>query len=278
MSLPAERGLFRQAALERLSTPDRLDELIEVTSPRSWLSLVAVVGLLAAVAAWGVYGSVSSVVRGEGMLIREGSLQTVDSPVSGKVDALFVRLGDDVEPGQLIARIIEPVTGGVTNVNSFEAGRVLEIRTTPGSPVAVGAAILSLERAGGPLEAVLYVGPSEVAKVHSGMEVQVAPASVKKEEFGLVLGHVSAVGTFPASRVSMEHALGNADVAAALAAAGPRNEVHVQLTSNSATLNGYLWTSTLGPPIVLANGTLCSADIVTEQQAPIQLLFARVQP
>jgi multidrug efflux pump subunit AcrA (membrane-fusion protein) len=272
-----ERGMFRRAALERLSTPDRLDELIEVTPPHGWLALVALVGVLAAFAAWAVYGSVPAVVRGEGMLIREGSLRTVDATVAGDVDALFVTLGDDVQPGQPVARIVEPADRGATVLTSPEAGRVLEVRAPPGSPVTVGTAILRLERPGGSLEAVLYVAPSDTARLRPGMEVQVAPASVKKEEYGVLLGRVSAVGTFPASRAGMERVLGSDDVAGTLAAAGPRSEVRVQLTRSPATSSGYQWTSALGPPIAPANGTLCSADIVTEQQAPIHLVLARIE-
>jgi pyruvate/2-oxoglutarate dehydrogenase complex dihydrolipoamide acyltransferase (E2) component len=295
-----ERGMFRRAALERMSTPDRLDELIEVTTPHGWLGLVALVGMLVAVAAWAVYGRVPAVVRGEGMLIREGSLQTLDATVAGKVDALFVKLGDDVQPDQPVARIVAPADRGATLLTSADAGRVVELRATPGSPVAVGTPIVRLERAGGTLEAVLYLAPPDAARVRPGMEVQVSPASVRKEEYGVLLGRVSAVGTFPASRDGMERVLGSADVAGTLAAAGPRIEVRVQPTRSPATASGYQWTSTLGtvdaaardalpaplasilpararaagPPSAPANGTLCSADIVTEQQAPIHLVLA----
>ena len=37
----AERGIFRKAALERLSTPEQLDQLIQVTDSSSWLGLLA---------------------------------------------------------------------------------------------------------------------------------------------------------------------------------------------------------------------------------------------
>jgi HlyD family secretion protein len=173
---------------------------------------------------------------------------------------------------------------------------------TPGEEVAVGTRMLRLERPGGALEAVLYVPAADAASVRPGVEVQIAPASVKKDEYGALLGQVSAVGTFPASRAGMERALGSDAVAATLAAAGPRVEVRAQLTPSQSTFSGYRWTSALsttdaaardnlpaplvamlpmptamaGPPITLASGTLCSADLVTEQQAPIRLMLARL--
>jgi multidrug efflux pump subunit AcrA (membrane-fusion protein) len=284
-----------------MSTPDRLDELIEVATPRGWLALFGLLGLLVVGGAWAVYGSVPAVVRGEGMLIRAGSFRTVDATVAGTVDALLVGLGDDVSPGQPMARITAPAGSAVTELTSADAGRVLEILVTPGEEIAVGTHMLRLERPGGTLEAVLYVPAADATGVRPGMEVQITPASVKKDEYGSLLGQVSAVGSFPASRVGMERALGSEAVAATLAAAGPRVEVRAQLIPSQSTLSGYRWTSALsttdaaardilpaplaaalpiptamaGPPIPLASGTLCSADLVTEQQVPIRLMLAR---
>lgn len=38
--------LFRQSALERLSSPEQLDQLMQVTTPRGWFALIAVIALL----------------------------------------------------------------------------------------------------------------------------------------------------------------------------------------------------------------------------------------
>ena len=38
--------LFRPRALERLSSPERLDALMQVTSPKGWLALYTIAGLL----------------------------------------------------------------------------------------------------------------------------------------------------------------------------------------------------------------------------------------
>jgi len=58
------RPIFRRAALERLSSPERLDELIEVTTPRLWLVLLGACVLLLAVVGSGLHGRVPSTVRG----------------------------------------------------------------------------------------------------------------------------------------------------------------------------------------------------------------------
>ena len=35
----AERSIFRQAALDRLSSPEQLDRVMRVTDPKGWIAL-----------------------------------------------------------------------------------------------------------------------------------------------------------------------------------------------------------------------------------------------
>ena len=296
------QGLFRQAALERLSSPERLDELMEVTTPRSWLALLGIGAVLVAALVWAVYGSVPTLVKAQGVLIREGSLQSVDAPVAGELRELLVNAGDDVVREQLVARIYQAVDDRTVVVTSPYAGRVMDVRVTRGNLVGAGTALLSLEQPGRSLEAVLYLPPIDGTKLLPGMEVQLSPASVKREEHGLLLGRVSAVSAFPATISGMKRVLGSEELAKALSDKAPPIEVHVELVRNPTTISGYQWTSTLstlasgfvgllpdplvavlpgwatpqGPPLTLASGTICTADVITEQQAPIYLVLAKI--
>ena len=295
------QGIFRQAALERLSSPERLDELMEVTTPRSWLALLGVGAVIVATLVWGIFGSVPTLVRGQGVLIREGSLQTVDAPTAGEIRELLVNPGDDVARDQLVARIYQAVEDRSVVVTSPYAGRVVEVRVTRGNLVSGGTTLISLEQPGRSMEAVLYLPPLDGTKIRPGMEVQLSPASVKKEEYGLLLGRVSSVGAFPATLSGMRRVLGSEELAKALSNQAPPIEVHVELVRNPTTVSGYQWTSTLstlgsvfvgllpeplvavlpawatpqGPPLTLASGTICAADLITERQAPIYLVLAK---
>jgi pyruvate/2-oxoglutarate dehydrogenase complex dihydrolipoamide acyltransferase (E2) component len=297
------RRIFRRAALERLSSPERLDELIEVTTPRLWLVLFGACMLLLAAVGWGFYGSVPTVVRGQGILIRDASLQTVDASDAGQVKDLLVRVGDDVQRDQVVARLFQAAENRTVMVTSPYAGRVLEVRVTEGNVIASGTPLLSLEQPGRSLEAILYLAPVDAKKVAPRMPVQLSPASVKREEYGLLLGRVTTVGAFPATVAGMQRVLGSEELAKSLSANGPPIEVRVELERNAATYSGYQWTSTLGslaavvatwlpadwtaalaadlepapgPPLRLESGTSCTADVVTDERAPIFLVLARV--
>ncbi len=51
-------GLFREKSLQRVSSPEKLDDYIKVVSPGVWLVLIAIIILLLGVLAWASVGSV----------------------------------------------------------------------------------------------------------------------------------------------------------------------------------------------------------------------------
>ena len=53
-------SLFRQKNLERISSPEQLNDYIRVTTPSVWLVLAALVVLLVGLLAWGALGTVES--------------------------------------------------------------------------------------------------------------------------------------------------------------------------------------------------------------------------
>jgi HlyD family secretion protein len=46
-----QKSLFRQEAMDKTLSPDELDRLMRVTSPRGWLALIALLALVAAAVA-----------------------------------------------------------------------------------------------------------------------------------------------------------------------------------------------------------------------------------
>ena len=53
-----QKSLFREEALERIASPDELDRLMPVTSPKGWLALIALLALVMAALLWGVFGRI----------------------------------------------------------------------------------------------------------------------------------------------------------------------------------------------------------------------------
>lgn len=97
--------IFRKVSLERLSSPEQLDQLIQVTRPRGWLALAAIWCLILVTIAWGVLGSVPTSANGTGILIRQGGVSAVVVNGSGPVEEILVEVGDRIEKGDVVARI-----------------------------------------------------------------------------------------------------------------------------------------------------------------------------
>ena len=52
-------GIFRQKSIDKVSSPEKLDDYIRVTTPSVWITLAAIVILLAGFIVWGIFGELT---------------------------------------------------------------------------------------------------------------------------------------------------------------------------------------------------------------------------
>jgi len=170
-------------------------------------------------------------------------------------------------------------------VRSPYAGRVVEIKVNPGEVIANHAPLFSLlpplaggddSHAGHELMAVLYVPPAEGKKVQLGMDVQLALSSVKREEYGFLIGRVDWVAEVPSTVEGMMRVLQNSQLVQQLSRDHAPFEVRVRLREDPSTPTGYRWSSSTGPDGGIHVGTLCTGDVITRRQRPIAILLPAV--
>jgi HlyD family secretion protein len=101
------RQIFRAAAIERLSTPERLDTLMQVTTTRTWLALVAMIAVVASGVSWGVFGRTPEVIPAPGIMLREDGLFRIPAQGTGPVERLMVYPGDHVREGSVVAVVAQ---------------------------------------------------------------------------------------------------------------------------------------------------------------------------
>jgi HlyD family secretion protein len=106
----ATKTIFREAALERLSTPERLDQGLTVVGTASWALLWGLVLLVVGGLAWAIIVVVPVTVKGEGILLSPGGVLDVTSGSQGRVTKLLVQTEDAVAVGQVIAELDQPQT------------------------------------------------------------------------------------------------------------------------------------------------------------------------
>lgn len=407
--------IFRKVALERLSSPEQLDQLLQVTDPKGWLALGALGLLILTSVGWGIFGSIPTEARGEGILLRQGGVSSLVSAENGQVEEILVSVGDVIQKGQVVARIrqeellrqiqdsrdkladarseyqdqlryagqqrrlrdrdlaqqrtnleqtvkalerqVELVReriaserellkdglitkqtvlaseqslntaqdqlasarlelnglelkrveaeqqadqqvetretrirdleielrerqarlGETARVTANRAGRVLELLVDRGDVVNPGTALLNLEVVSDDLMAVLFVPATAGKRVERGMAVRVSPSTVKREEFGSILGRVVWAAEYPSTSRGMTRLLGNEALVQKLMTEGPPIQVNVVLDRSPETPSGFRWSSSTGPSVKISSGTLATGDVVVRQEAPINLLIPKVR-
>lgn len=410
----SQQSVFRKVSLDRLASPEQLDQLMQVTTPRGWIALLALCILLLVAIVWGCTGRVPESVHGQGILIKSGGVLQVVPSASGRVTDIAVGVGDPVSAGQIVARIAQPELAdqlsqaqarladlraqqrstlefarrdlalqtaalaqqraaaeqavaaaeesrrwlaqkiteqeklvrqglitrqtllstreqynaaaqkesggrgelaqirvrllalandhdGQKDENQFQiddaeheaarlerelkersevttpyTGRVLEVMTEQGDMVASGEPILSLDLTGRSVKnlvAVIYVPSIEGKQIRPGMPVQIAPSTVKQEEYGMMLGRVTYVSDFPATTKGMARVLKNDQLVSVLSGSGAPYEVHADLMVAPETVSRYKWSSSNGPPLAIQSGTLATASIEVHADRPIGMVI-----
>jgi HlyD family secretion protein len=100
-----KKTIFRQQALNRLSSPEQLDHLMQVVNPKDWLSLggLAVFGVLAVL--WSVFATIPITVTGKGVLINPRRVVQLQSPIPGQLQSLNVKDGQCLAKDEIVATI-----------------------------------------------------------------------------------------------------------------------------------------------------------------------------
>ena len=105
--------LFRQESLERLSSPEQLDQLMQIVNSRSWIPLASMGVLMGAGLLWSILGTVSVTVSGKGLIVHpaDGSEALVGLAYFPTSE------GQHIQPGMEILLIPDGIsashTGGI---------------------------------------------------------------------------------------------------------------------------------------------------------------------
>ncbi len=99
-------AMFREKALKKLSSPEQLDELVKVTTPRGWLALLGLCAIVITIVLWGIFGCIPTKVMGSGVILRTGGVIDISAQGRGPVTiAENIDVGSVVQAGQVVATI-----------------------------------------------------------------------------------------------------------------------------------------------------------------------------
>ena len=184
-------------------------------------------------------------------------MDVLESPYSGIVVELKLNEGEMIERGATLLSLLPE--GATEQAAEKTAGAKANASELP-------------QRTHLPLIATLYVGSSDGKRIHKGMQAEIVPATVKREEFGFISGKVLSIAEMPATQEGMQSRLKNQKLGQSLSQAGAPFELIVALDSDPTTPSGFHWSSSRGPDENLSAGGLCAAEVVTKEETVFKLL------
>lgn len=128
--------IFRTDAVRKLRDPQQLDTAIKLTSTSGWIALVAIAVMIATFIVWVFVGSLPFRANGLGvLLVNDSEIFTLPAPITGRIGAIEVAVGEDVKKDQPLVRLEVPETeaqlraaeAALTNIRSQRQSRGVEV-------------------------------------------------------------------------------------------------------------------------------------------------------
>ncbi|MCQ4079531.1 HlyD family efflux transporter periplasmic adaptor subunit [Streptomyces sp. RB6PN25] len=265
---------FRQKALAKVQSPEELDIPVRLARPQGWFVLAVTMAVVAVACFWAVTGTVTSTLTAPGILTHAEGSYILQSPVAGQVTAVFANEGDTLRSGAPLLSI--RTDQRTETVRTVAAGRVTTLSAKIGAVVATGADLASVERIDNPDEpliAMVYAQGDSSATIPVGAPVDLTVQSVPAQQYGVLRGHVEAVGQIPETQQQIADFLGSSQLGEEFSAQGQPVAVVVRLDPSSGTPSGYAWSTAHGPPHTIESTTLVSGSIHLASQHPVDWIL-----
>ncbi len=307
-------GLFSKEALNKMRSPEQLDKILPITTPITWMGLIAVAVAMVSVIIWSIFGSFTVKAEGMGLIMDPQGLTNITSVFGGKIDKIYIHEGQSIKKGDKIAHIEQIQENASTRmaqyapelatseldamnkVYEYDArryqrdesefvyssydGLVDEILIDSGATIGSGTSICTVRLSGGrkDLTGILYIPVDKGKRVKPGQTIQLAPNGVDTSLSGMLLGVVRSVSQYPVSMQSIQKRLGNDHLSQFILQAQQSAvmEVTFDLVKDEDSESGYLWTSTVGDHAPITAGSFCTGSIIIERKPPIQKVFYKL--
>ena len=76
-----------------MSSPERLDQLIQIVTPNDWLLLGTLLAMMFFVVAWCIWGKLPTTVTGQGVIVRPHKIIEIQSPAAGRLVNFSLQVG-----------------------------------------------------------------------------------------------------------------------------------------------------------------------------------------
>lgn len=135
--------LFRAKALAQVDIPKQIDNLLPITSPKIWIAIAGIAGVLFAAIIYAAGTPQVTSVTITGRAVAESGVVTVGTIDEFVLNKMEVTEGITVRQGELLAKGTGAGSATVT-LTAPTAGTIWQILASPGQVLAGGSAVLTI--------------------------------------------------------------------------------------------------------------------------------------
>lgn len=295
--------MFNQEAIDELSSPEQLDKQIRLISPGTRILHLAVLAGVIAVVIWAVIGTISSGEEYQGVVFDHNDVYRLTAEADGTVKDVLVSEGDMVFEGDIIAVIsneeltaqiaklrskqkktlsgsskYEALENQIVNINRKMVLRsgsdgVIQSISLKGTSVEKGDCLASIvpQSDYSYKEVYIFVPKEEAGILKVGMEAQITPAYVTREEYGYMEGMISEISENLVTENSVIRHMGTSDYVDELIASHTCVQITIQLGISAD--GTYQWSNQKGQNLTVESGDRCQVRILTREYHPYELLI-----
>ena len=270
--------LYRKSALERMSDPDQLDRVFKITTPMSWVALIAISVVIVITVIWSFVGTIPETITAKGIVSSVVGSNSVYSEDAGTVVSVRVRPGDDVHLGDVVMTCRDS-SNEIFTVYSDQVGKVVQIVTNKDDQFNPGKDVIRISPVSySPQMIVCYVPLANAKKLERGMMVNITLDSLDSSSYGNMAARIINIDAYATPNEAMASVLGdNNNLASVFTKDGAVVAVACELYPDSETVSGYYWSNKKGASVEVQNGSLVTVKIITDEVAPITKLFSKLK-
>lgn len=283
-------NLFRKEAMENHS-PNREITLAVKAIPVKWVVYMTVLFICAAsFAVWLFFGTVYETVSLRGIAWPDDSCGDVYAETSGIIAKTTVSVGDKVEVGDILAvmpnnDVLEKSAGGSIEQVYDEYDRKSVIRSKANGIVTYIADRNSYVNHGDKIASVIhydkndnndivtvFVSDEKSSLIEIGMEAQIMPDYAPREQYGYIIGYVSAISEYPVTGEQIY----NSDKQLYMSGMDMDEsyiEVQVTMMRASGEESSLKWSKASGENKTVNPGTRCDVDVILRKYKPYRWLL-----
>ncbi|MBR5095251.1 MAG: hypothetical protein IK095_09155 [Oscillospiraceae bacterium] len=273
--------LYRKSALDKISNPEQLDKALTVTTPLSWLALVALTLVVIVTLVWSIVGRIPVTITAEGVITNPTGVNAVYAREKGTVKWINISEGSELHidvPTPVLS--YTDSNGEEKTLYSDQVGTVSSVNVNVGDKLENGTLVARVtpsvthnKTSGYDQVVVCYIDLRDRSKIHrqadGGLFVNIYLTGEDSQKNGYMVARVINIdATIDTEGSHAKNVLGsNANTVA----------VTCELILDDSTASGYFWSNSSGAARAAeSDDTIVSAKFIVEEIPPIKKLSEKL--